>query len=234
MLDLWFHSPLVLGEYGLADKAQEINKIASELAREVAKEYSSPSHLRFVAGSMGPTTKAISVTGGVTWDELAEHYHIQALGLIQGNADFLLLETSQDTLNVKAALEGIDRASSELKIEIPVAVQCTIETMGTTLGGQDIESFYTSIAHRDLLWIGMNCATGPAFMRDHLRTLSNISRFPIAAIPNAGLPDENGAYNETPETLAGTLEDYLNYGWTNIIGGSPLHTPPAVWSPWHS
>ena len=221
-------TPLVLGEYGLADKAQEINKVAAELAREVATEYSSQSHLRFVAGSMGPTTKAISVTGGVTWDELAEHYYIQALGLIQGNADFLLLETSQDTLNVKAALEGIDRASAKLGIDIPVAVQCTIETMGTTLGGQDIESFYTSIAHRNLLWIGMNCATGPSFMRDHLRTLSSMSRFPIAAIPNAGLPDENGAYNETPEILAGTLGDYLNYGWTNIIGGCCGTTPEHI------
>lgn len=212
-------TPLVLGEYGLHDKARDVSRAAAEIARGAAEALSTEEWLRFVAGSMGPTTKAISVTGGVTWDELAEHYRIQASGLIEGGVDFLLLETSQDTLNVKAALEGIDRASADLGIEIPTAVQCTIETMGTMLGGQDIESFYTSIAHRNLLWVGMNCATGPEFMRDHLRTLAAISRFPVAVIPNAGLPDENGDYNETPDMIANTVSQYLDSGWANVVGG---------------
>ena len=134
-------------------------------------------HPRFVAGSMGPTTRSISVTANVTFDELVEHYRVQARGLITGGVDFLLVETSQDALNIKAALEGIDRANADLGLNVPSAVQCTIETMGTLLAGQDIEAFYTSFAHRDLLWIGMNCATGPEFMRDYVRTLSQISRF---------------------------------------------------------
>ncbi|MBI4311232.1 MAG: methionine synthase, partial [Chloroflexi bacterium] len=212
-------TPLVLAEYGLADKAREISRAAAAIARQAAVAFSTPQRPRFVAGSMGPTTKAISVTGGVTWEALAEHYRVQAAGLIEGGADFLLVETSQDTLNVKAALEGIDRACAELGYRVPVAVQCTIEAMGAMLGGQDIEAFYTSIAHRDLLWVGMNCATGPEFMRDHLRTLAAISRFPVAVIPNAGLPDENGCYNETPEMIARTLAEYIRQGWVNVIGG---------------
>ncbi len=212
-------TPLVLGEYGLAEQAREISRAAAEIARDVADELSTKDKPRFVAGSMGPTTKAISVTGGVTWDELAEHYRVQATGLIEGGVDLLLLETSQDTLNVKAGLEGIDHAFADLGVQVPVAVQCTIETMGTMLGGQDIEAFYISLAHRDLLWIGMNCATGPEFMRDPLRTLAQISRFPVTVIPNAGLPDEYGRYNETPEMIAKVIASYVKEGWVNVIGG---------------
>ena len=212
-------TPLVLGEYDLAHRAHEISKAAAELARTEAKRLSTEERPRFVAGAMGPTTKAISVTGGVTWDELAEHYRVQARGLVEGGVDFLLLETSQDTLNVKAGLEGIDRAFADLSLRLPVAVQCTIETMGTMLGGQDIEAFYISMSHRDLLWIGMNCATGPGFMRDHLRTLAQVSRFPVAVIPNAGLPDEDGHYNETPDMIARTLDSYVGEGWVNVVGG---------------
>ncbi|MEX2599731.1 MAG: methionine synthase, partial [Dehalococcoidia bacterium] len=212
-------TPLVLSEYDLSERASEITKAGAEIARACADEYETDERPRFVAGAMGPTTKAISVTGGVTWDELAEHYRVQAVGLIEGGADLLLLETSQDTLNVKAGLEGTERAFTELGIRLPVAVQCTIETMGTMLGGQDIEAFYYSLAHKDLLWIGMNCATGPEFMRDHLRTLAAISRFPIAVIPNAGMPDENGRYNQTPEMVAKTLTSFIDEGWVNVIGG---------------
>ncbi|MEE2700632.1 MAG: methionine synthase [Chloroflexota bacterium] len=212
-------TPLVLAEYQLADQSYEISRAGASLAREVADAFSTPEWLRFVAGSMGPTTKAISVTGGVSWDGLAEHYKVQAVGLIQGGVDLLLIETSQDTLNVKAALEGIDQAFEETGQRVPISIQCTIETMGTMLGGQDIEAFYTSVCGRELLWIGMNCATGPTFMRDHLRTLAAISRFPIAVVPNAGLPDENGQYNETPEVLSSVISFYAREGWVNIIGG---------------
>jgi 5-methyltetrahydrofolate--homocysteine methyltransferase len=212
-------TPLVLGEYGLADRAEEISRRGAEIARQAADELSTDAHPRFVAGSMGPTTKNISVTGGVTWDALAEHYRVQARGLIAGGVDLLLVETSQDTLNVKAALEGIDRALDDLGAQVPVAVQCTIETMGTMLGGQDIEAFYVSLAHRDLLWIGMNCATGPEFMRDHVRTLAQISRFPIAVVPNAGLPDEDGRYHETPSMIARVMTSFIEEGWVNVVGG---------------
>ena len=210
---------VVLAEYDLAHEARRINLVAAELARRVADKVSTPERPRFVAGSMGPTTKTISVTGGITFDELSEAYCEQALGLVEGGADLLLLETSQDTINVKAGLIGIDQAFAELGYEIPVAVQGTIEPMGTLLAGQDSEAFYTSLAHRDLLWIGFNCATGPDFMTDHIRTLSGLSRFPVACLPNAGLPDEDGKYNETPEMLSAAIGRFIQSGWLNVIGG---------------
>ena len=212
---------VVLAEYDLAEHARRINREAAQIACSVAEEFGStqPEQARFVAGAMGPTTRTISVTGGLTFDELAADYHQQAAGLIEGGVDILLLETSQDTTNVKAGLEGIDRAFAELGLELPVAVQGTIEPMGTLLAGQDAEAFYTSLAHRDLLWVGFNCATGPEFMTDHVRTLSGLSRGNVACVPNAGLPDEDGNYNETPEMVAATLMRFADNGWLNVAGG---------------
>ena len=212
---------VVLGEYNLAEHARRINREAAAIARAAAAAATAgtPAQPRFVAGAMGPTTRTISVTGGLTFDELAADYHQQAAGLIAGGADLLLLETSQDTINIKAGLEGIDRAFAELNTVIPVAVQGTIEPMGTLLAGQDAEALYTALSHRDLLWIGFNCATGPEFMTDHLRTLQDLSRFNIACVPNAGLPDEDGNYNQTPEMLAGALARFAANGWLNLAGG---------------
>ena len=210
---------VVLSEYNLAHEARRINREAAELARSLADAASTPDKPRFVAGSMGPTTKTISVTGGVTFDELSQAYQEQAAGLMEGGVDVVLLETSQDTLNVKAGLEGIDRAFAELGRRVAVAVQGTIEAMGTLLAGQDAEAFYSSMAHRDLLWIGFNCATGPEFITDHIRTLSAVSRFPVACIPNAGLPDEDGNYNETPQMMAKTISRFIESGWVNLVGG---------------
>ena len=212
---------LVLGEYGLADHSRRINREAAVIARKVSDEMAErqPGRLTFVAGAMGPTTRTISVTGGLTFDELAADYHQQAAGLIEGGVDMVLLETSQDTINVKAGLEGIDRAFAELGITTPVAVQGTVEPMGTLLAGQDAEALYTSLAHRDLLWVGFNCATGPEFMTDHVRTLSGLSQTNIACVPNAGLPDEDGNYNESPEMLAATLGRFAENGWLNVAGG---------------
>ena len=221
-------TPVVLAEYNLAHEARRINREAAQLARRLADAASTPEKPRFVAGSMGPTTKSISVTGGINFDELTESYREQALGLIEGGADVLLLETSQDTINVKAGLEGIDRASAELGQPVAVAVQGTVEPMGTLLAGQDAEAFYTSLAHRDLLWIGFNCATGPEFMTDHLRTLAGLSRFPVACVPNAGLPDENGRYNETPEMMDATLGRFIQQGWVNLVGGCCGTTPGHI------
>ena len=212
---------VVLGEYELAKHARRINRAAAAIAGRAAADYTAADAAkpRFVAGAMGPTTRTISVTGGLTFDELAADYHQQAAGLIEGGADVLLLETSQDTINIKAGLEGIDRAQAELGSAVPVAVQGTIEPMGTLLAGQDAEALYTSLSHRELLWVGFNCATGPEFMTDHLRTLQDLSRFSIACIPNAGLPDEDGNYNETPQMLAGTLARFADNGWLNVAGG---------------
>ena len=179
---------VVLAEYNLAHEARRINREAAQLARKAADAASTEEKPRFVAGSMGPTTKSISVTGGINFDELAAAYQEQAIGLIEGGVDVLLLETAQDTINIKAGLEGIDRAAMETGQTVAVAIQGTVEAMGTLLAGQDAEAFYTSMAHRDLLWIGFNCATGPEFMTDHLRTLAELSRFPVACVPQRRTP----------------------------------------------
>ena len=217
--DTFGSTAIVLAEYDLAHEARRLNYEAAALARRVADSAASPDKPRFVAGSMGPTTKTISVTGGATFEELADSYHTQAAGLMEGGVDVLLLETGQDTLNIKAGLEGIDRAFAELGREVPVAVQGTVEPMGTLLAGQDVEALYVSLAHRDLLWIGINCATGPTFMTDHIRTLAAISKFPVSCVPNAGMPDEDGKYNETPEAMAETLGRFVDSGWVNLVGG---------------
>ena len=177
---------------------------------------------------MGPTTKSISVTGGVTFDQMRDGYQIQAEGLIEGGADILILETVNDTLNCKAGLVAIETAIAKLGVAPAVCVSGTIETMGTLLSGQDIEAFYTSLAHRDLLWMGLNCATGPDFMTDHLRTLSGISKFFVACVPNAGLPDEEGHYNETPAMLAGKIARFAENGWVNLVGGCCGTTPEHI------
>jgi 5-methyltetrahydrofolate--homocysteine methyltransferase len=219
---------VVLAEYGLERQARELNRVAAQLARTEADAFSTSDRPRFVAGSMGPTTKSISVTGGVTFDQLADSYQEQAEGLIEGGADLLLLETVQDAINCKAGLLGIERAVASTGVPAGVAVSGTIETMGTLLAGQDIEAFYTAIAHHDLLWIGLNCATGPDFMTDHLRTLAEISRFPVGCVPNAGLPDEEGNYNETPESLSAKLDRFVASGWVNLVGGCCGTTPAHI------
>src|SRR3989449_3305666 len=168
---------------------------------------------------MGPGTKTMSVTGVVTFDQVTAACAEQTAGLLEGGADVLFLETQQDTLNVKAALLGIDQGFAQTGRALPGVLSVSIESMGTMLAGQSIEAVYVSVAHRDLLAIGMNCATGPDFMTDHLRTLAQISRFPVWCFPNAGLPDEEGRYNETPDLFVRKLERLLAEGWVNIIGG---------------
>lgn len=216
---------IVLAEYGLQDKAVEINQVAARLAKEVTNRYSSSAKPRFVCGSMGPTTKTISVTGGVNFDQMREAYAEQAEGLLLGGVDLLILETAQDTLNVKSGLLGIEETFRKLGVSVPVIVSGTIETMGTMLAGQGVEALYVSLAHHNLFAIGLNCATGPDFMTDHIRTLAQLSRFPVLCMPNAGLPDEEGHYNETPEMIASKLERFVVEGWVNTIGGCCGTTP---------
>ncbi|UOF92747.1 methionine synthase [Fodinisporobacter ferrooxydans] len=221
-------TPLVLAEYGLQDKAWEINFESARLAREAADLYSTSDWPRYVAGSMGPTTKTLSVTGGTTFDELAENYFVQAKALMQGGVDVLLVETAQDMLNVKAAGIGIRRAFADLKKEVPVMISGTIEPMGTTLAGQNIEAFYISLEHLQPISVGLNCATGPEFMRDHLRTLSDLAVTHVSCYPNAGLPDENGHYHESPASLAKKLAGFAEQGWINVAGGCCGTTPEHI------
>jgi len=210
---------MVLDEYELGSQAREINLAAARIAREIADQYSSPEQPRFVAGSIGPTTKALSVTGGATFEQLIREFRDQAIALIEGKVDYLLLETCQDTRNIKAGLLGIEEAYQHTGVHLPIAISGTIEPMGTMLAGQGVEALYASVEHVDLLYIGLNCATGPEFMTDHIRTLAQISRFPVACVPNAGLPDENGKYLESPEMLTATVSRFVEKGWINLLGG---------------
>jgi 5-methyltetrahydrofolate--homocysteine methyltransferase len=212
-------TPLVLAEYGLADRAYELNAAAASLARAACSRHDRPGRTRFVCGSMGPTTKAISVTGGITFEELQEHFRVQALGLAAGGADYLLLETCQDTRNIKAGLIGIERAFAQAGWRLPVAVSATIEPTGTMLGGQDAEALAVALLQADLLYLGLNCATGPELMADHVRTLSELARTRVAVVPNAGLPNEEGRYCETPEDFVRVIGRFLDAGWLNLVGG---------------
>jgi len=212
-------TPLVLAEYGLEAEAHALNKKAAELARAAADEFQTAAKPRFVAGSMGPTTKAITVTGGVTFEGLRENYYVQAKGLVEGGADLLLVETCQDTRNIKAALLAIEKLSKEIGSEVPVIVSVTIEPMGTMLAGQTVEAMWASLRHAKPLAFGMNCATGPEFMTDHIRTLSASTGEFVSCYPNAGLPDEEGKYLETPTSLAAQLEKFVDHGWLNLVGG---------------
>ncbi|MFH2202092.1 MAG: methionine synthase [Elusimicrobiota bacterium] len=218
----------VLDEYGLADKTFEIGRAATRLAVEEARKFSTPDKPRFVAGSLGPGTKTISVTGGVTFDEIRGYYAEAARGLLAGGADLLILETQQDTLNIKASLHGFADAFAAAGRSLPIMLSISVETMGTMLGGQTAEALYHSISHFDLLGVGLNCATGPDFMTDHLRTLAGLSRFPVVCYPNAGLPDEEGNYNESPEMLAEKVVRFQQNGWLNIAGGCCGTTPAHI------
>ncbi|UHA73090.1 methionine synthase [Paenibacillus sp. 481] len=219
---------IVLAEYDLQDRAREINLAAAKLAVDAAAKFSTPEWPRYVAGAIGPTTKTLSVTGGVTFDELVESYYEQAVALVEAGVDAILLETSQDTLNVKAGAIAIQRAYKKLGVELPLMISGTIEPMGTTLAGQNIESFYVSLEHLRPISIGLNCATGPEFMRDHLRTLSSIANSAVSCYPNAGLPDENGQYHESPESLARKIATFAEQGWLNIAGGCCGTTPEHI------
>jgi 5-methyltetrahydrofolate--homocysteine methyltransferase len=216
---------IVLSDYNLEHLDEELNERAAQLARQAVEESRKDV---YVAGAMGPTTKAISVTGGVTFDELIEAYHRQARGLLRGNVDVLLVETSQDMRNVKAASLGIERAFEELNVEVPLMISGTIEPMGTTLAGQTMEAFYLSIEHLKPLSVGLNCATGPEFMRDHIRSLDSLSESYISCYPNAGLPDEDGHYHESPESLANKVKGFAEEGWVNIVGGCCGTTPAHI------
>lgn len=219
---------IVLDEYGLGHKAYELNRQAALIAKKAVAKLATPDWPRFVAGSMGPTTKTLSVTGGTSFEKLQKSYEEQALGLIDGNVDILLLETSQDLLNVKAGFLGIQEAFKKRHIELPVILSGTIEPMGTTLAGQSIEAFYISVEHMNPLAVGLNCATGPEFMQDHIRSLSQLSTAAVSCYPNAGLPDEDGNYHETPQSLAKKLGGFAAEGWLNIVGGCCGTTPEHI------
>ncbi len=213
--DTFGATPIVLGEYGLAARCREINRTAAELARRACAAASSPERPRFVAGSMGPTTKALTLTGGATFAELLAAYRTQVEGLAEGGVDVLLIETSQDALNLKAALIACREAAPQL----PVAVSATLEPTGTTLGGQSIEAVAVMVEPWQPLWVGLNCSTGPGPMTEHVRALAALTPSFVAVVPNAGMPDGEGRYHESPQQLAATLKRFAAAGWVNLLGG---------------
>ena len=219
---------IVLDEYNLGHLAYEINKVSAELAKQACEKFSTPEKPRFVGGSIGPTTKTLSLTGGTTFDALKASYSEQVEGLIDGGCDVLIVETCQDMLNVKAAYVGIQEAFRNKECELPIIISGTIEPMGTTLAGQPIDAFYFSCEHMKPVAVGLNCATGPEFMTDHIRTLSTLANTGISCYPNAGLPDEEGHYHESPSSLAKKVKQFAERGWVNIIGGCCGTTPAHV------
>src|SRR5882762_3292515 len=219
---------IALADNHLEDRVYELNFAAAKIAREVADEFSTAGRPRFVAGSIGPTNKDLNITATTTFQQLRSDYYDQAKGLVEGGADFLLIETCFDTGSLKAGLVAVDQLRRELGVRIPVIASVTIERTGTMLGGQPIDALYASIANHDLLAVGLNCATGPDLMTDHIRTLNEMSRFRISCYPNAGLPNSEGKFGETPESLAAQLEKFVDHGWLNIVGGCCGTTPAHI------
>jgi len=226
---------LVLKEYGLADQVYEINRKAAEIAKSAAREFSTPSKPRFVAGSMGPGTKLPSL-GQIDFRTFHQMYYDQAKALMDGGVDLFLIETSQDILQAKAALLAILRLEKEQGRDIPVIVQVTIEKdLGTMLVGTEIGAAVTTMEPFPLFAFGMNCATGPEDMREHVRYLGHYSPFPISIQPNAGMPDNiNGqtVYPLTPEELARAHYDFITKNGVEIVGGccgsEPEHLKAVV------
>jgi 5-methyltetrahydrofolate--homocysteine methyltransferase len=218
-------APYVLAEYGLAERCHDITLAAARLCRVAVDRASTPDRPRFAIGAMGPGTRTISVTANVTFEEVRDGYYRQARALIEGNMDALLLETCQDTLNVKATAIGIRQALAEAGVDLPLMISGTVEPMGTMLAGQGVDALYASLEHLGLFSIGLNCATGPEFMTDHLRTLSEIATCFVTVYPNAGLPDEHGHYEETAESLAHKMRRFVDEGWVNAVGGCCGTTP---------
>lgn len=225
--DTFGASGVVLPEYDLGDRTYELNKVAAELARDVADDYSTADFPRFVAGSIGPGTK-LPTLGHISFDDLKAAYDPQVAGLVDGGADLLIIETCQDILQMKAVLAAVEDYFAQIKRRIPVITQATVETTGTLLVGSDIAAALTSLEPYNIDVIGMNCATGPEKMEDHLRYLCrNTDRF-ISAIPNAGLPENisgETVYPLQPDDMAETLDHFVTDLGVNIIGGCCGTTP---------
>jgi 5-methyltetrahydrofolate--homocysteine methyltransferase len=226
-------------DYGMAELAYEMNLAAARLAREAcdAVEARDPSRPRFVAGALGPTNRTASISPDVndpgfrntSFDELAAAYTESARGLIEGGADLLLIETIFDTLNAKAAIFGITRYFEESGVELPLMISGTItDASGRTLSGQTTEAFYTSIMHARPLIVGLNCALGAAAFRDYTYALSQVADTYTHIYPNAGLPNEFGEYDDTPEYMAGVLRGYAEEGLLNVVGGCCGTTPAHI------
>src|SRR5215218_1072012 len=226
-------------DYQLEELAYELNFGAASLAREAADAYTerTPERPRFVAGAIGPTNRTASLSPDVnnpgcrniTFDELAASYAEAARGLVEGAVDLLLVETIFDTLNARAAIFGITSYLEEEGLDVPIMISGTItDASGRTLSGQVTEAFWNSVRHADPISVGLNCALGSKELRQYIEELSRISDVPVSAYPNAGLPNEFGEYEETPEIMAAEIREWASAGWLNIVGGCCGTTPDHI------
>ncbi len=226
-----------LAEYGLDDAIYDLNVAAARLAREAVDGLGNPSRTRYVAGSLGPTNRTASLSPDVekpgyraiTFDALADSYAEQLRGLMAGGIDLVLIETVFDTLNGKAALFAAETVFDELGRSLPIIVSGTIvDASGRTLSGQTLEAFLISISHAPLLAVGLNCSLGPKELRPYVEELAQLCPHFTATYPNAGLPNAFGGYDETPESMVAVLGDFLQAGWSNIVGGCCGTTPSHI------
>jgi len=231
---------IAMTDYAMEDLVYELNFASAKLARQAADEFTAknPDKPRFVAGSMGPTNRTASMSPDVNdpgyravhFDELKEAYLEQIKGLIDGGADLLLVETVFDTLNAKAALFAIEEYKEEKGIDIPIMVSGTItDASGRTLSGQTAEAFFISISHIPVLSVGFNCALGADQLRPYVQRIGSIAtdQF-VSAHPNAGLPNEFGQYDQSPEEMGELIKPFLEEGLVNIIGGCCGTTPDHI------
>lgn len=226
-------------DYGLEDAVYDINFSSAKIARKVADEFTlkEPHKPRFVAGSIGPTNKTASISPDVndpgyratSFDELKIAFKEQAIALIDGDVDMLLVETAIDTLNVKAALVGIQEAFDEKGKEIPIMVSGSIvDQSGRTLSGQTTEAFLISISHMPLLSVGLNCSLGAKDLLPYVQVLANKADVHVSSHPNAGLPNEFGEYDQTPKQMQAELKTFLDLNLVNIVGGCCGTTPDHI------
>lgn len=226
-------------DYGLEDFAYEMNVTAAKLAREAADTWTkkTPDKPRFVAGAVGPTNRTASISPdvnnlgfrNVNFDELVEAYATQARGLIDGGVDIILIETVFDTLNAKAAGYAVEQVFDELGVELPIMISGTITDLsGRNLSGQTPEAFWYSMKHLKPFSIGMNCSFGAEQLRPSVDEIARVADTHVSVYPNAGLPNEMGGYDETPEHMAGLLEEWARDGLLNIVGGCCGTTPDHI------
>jgi 5-methyltetrahydrofolate--homocysteine methyltransferase len=224
-------------DYHMSDLVDELNRESVRIARRCADKWSNKDKPRFVAGSIGPTNKTLSLSPdvnnpgfrSVTFEDLRRCYYQQAKVMLEEGVDLLLVETVFDTLNCKAALFAISEIKEEMGSKVPVMVSGTItDASGRTLSGQTVESFWISVSHADLLSVGLNCALGASQMRPYIEELSRVSDSYISCYPNAGLPNEFGEYDDTPDNMASVLESWAKDGFLNIVGGCCGTTPDHI------
>ena len=226
-------------DYNTQDLVYEMNKASAKIARKEADKYSeiNPEKPRFVVGTLGPTNKTLSLSPdvndpgyrAVTFDDIKTAYREQVDGLIDGGADLILIETIFDTLNAKAAIFAVEEALEERGMRLPLMISGTItDASGRTLSGQTLGAFLNSLSHIDLLSIGLNCSLGANELEPYVKELSQKAPFNISAHPNAGLPNQFGEYDETPEIMSGYIKDYLDNSYVNIIGGCCGTTPDHI------